>query len=377
MQERTRTLILALVIAAIASGLILGGCSSSETDDQLAALEQRLSSIERALGELGDDVSDLHAGVNSRQDQLEARVDELADLLDPLVDWAPEASIGLDPEAPVVGQPVMLTDTSTDKNNGIMRWEWMVEGQTRTQSDIEWTFTEEGVYSVSLQVWDSKGHSDTATRSIEVESGPEASFLLDPEAPIVGQPVTLTDTSTDKNNDIARREWTVEGQTRTQSDIDWAFTEEGVYSVSLQVWDSKGHSDTAVRSIRVAPAPPSVKITYIHYDGAEFRSEGDEYVVIKNTGDTDQDITGWRLKDKNDQHQSYTFERFGACDELPDNLLEPETSIRVYTNRCYAQYGSHSFARGSAVWNNDGDTAQLLDDQGNLIDEFSYGDGGD
>jgi micrococcal nuclease len=112
------------------------------------------------------------------------------------------------------------------------------------------------------------------------------------------------------------------------------------------------------------PAPPTgnakVIIASIYYDGQEPRSEGDEYIVIKNNGSSAVNLQGYSIN-AGDPGQDFTF---------PSFVLNPGASVRVYTNRDIA--GSFSFNRGSAIWSNDGDCGYLFDPNGNQVSEYCY-----
>lgn len=108
----------------------------------------------------------------------------------------------------------------------------------------------------------------------------------------------------------------------------------------------------------------NVQITYIFYDGLVYRVESDEYVEIKNLGDTPQDLEGWVLKDVSEGYPSFTF---------PSYILAPSESIRVYTNEYHPEWGGFSFGYGKAIWNNKSpDTAALYNAQGQEVSRKSY-----
>lgn len=104
-----------------------------------------------------------------------------------------------------------------------------------------------------------------------------------------------------------------------------------------------------------------LRIEEIFYDGIEGKFEPDEYVLIKNLGDY-INLYGYTLQDES--NKTYFF---GNVD------LEKNETVKIYTGCgldsnnvlywCYTQ---------SAIWNNSGDTAFLRDDQGILIDSYSY-----
>ena len=102
-------------------------------------------------------------------------------------------------------------------------------------------------------------------------------------------------------------------------------------------------------------------ITYIFYDGADNPKEPDEYVEIKNTGET-ASIGGYQLHDESGK--TYTF---------PDVNIRTDETVKVFTGCgtdtatelywCYTQ---------SAIWNNSGDTATLKNAEGNIVSTFNY-----
>ena len=94
------------------------------------------------------------------------------------------------------------------------------------------------------------------------------------------------------------------------------------------------------------------------------RVESDEYVEIKNLGDSAVNIGGWRLVDIDDGSPQFVF---------PSYTLNPGQAIRVYTNEIHPEYGGFSFGSGTAVWNNsDPDTAALYDASNNQVSTKSY-----
>jgi|GEM_PF-204312 len=112
------------------------------------------------------------------------------------------------------------------------------------------------------------------------------------------------------------------------------------------------------------PSDSEVKITKIYYDGQVYRVESDEYVEITNKGTESQDLEGWMLMNVSDGHPSFTF---------PHYLLEPDESIRVYTDEIHPEYGGFSFGYGKAAWNNSSpDTAALYNDEGEEVSRRSY-----
>jgi len=108
----------------------------------------------------------------------------------------------------------------------------------------------------------------------------------------------------------------------------------------------------------------NVQITKIFYDGLVPRTEADEYVEITNLGSEPVDLKGWVLKDISEGYPSFTF---------PSYVLQPNKSVRVYTNEIHPEFGSFSFGFGKAVWNNTNpDTAALFNALGQEVSRKSY-----
>ena len=114
--------------------------------------------------------------------------------------------------------------------------------------------------------------------------------------------------------------------------------------------------------------PPVVEadliIECIFFDGLVVRSEADEYVQILNQGDAAVDLVGWLLRDVADGTPQFSF---------PSHNLQPQASVRVYTDEVHPESGGFPFQRKSSIWNNsDPDTAGLFDPDGVMISTETY-----
>ncbi len=106
----------------------------------------------------------------------------------------------------------------------------------------------------------------------------------------------------------------------------------------------------------------NIQISTIFYDGVK-RNESDEFVELKNGGAGPVDITDWELQDTTG-HTELKWESY---------VLQPGTTIRVYTNEVHAESGGFSFKSARSIWNNSGDIAELYDADGLLISRYAYG----
>jgi hypothetical protein len=142
-----------------------------------------------------------------------------------------------------------------------------------------------------------------------------------------------------------------------------------------------------------------VQITYVNYKGTDYLHametsheivEFDEYVEIKNLSDSQQNITGWVLKNLTNGGPAFTFPTFRPCScEWYGNLtdcvkncyypphpcvIEPHKSIRVYTGEPHYESGGFCFYYYPGdIWNNEiPDTAVLYNLEGQEVSRKSY-----
>jgi hypothetical protein len=106
-----------------------------------------------------------------------------------------------------------------------------------------------------------------------------------------------------------------------------------------------------------------LKIVNINYDapGDDNKNPNVEWVEIKNTGSTSVNLKGFTLEDE--AHHKFIF---------PDFMLGTGKIVKVYSGSGTPNSSSLYWGSSSAIWNNDGDTAYLYDNNGKLIDTYKY-----
>lgn len=117
------------------------------------------------------------------------------------------------------------------------------------------------------------------------------------------------------------------------------------------------------------PTEARLVITQVEYDspGNDKDNLNGEWVEIANQGSTITDLTGWVLKDESSSHR-FSF---------PDGFaLDVDSDVRVFsgcgTNTATSTYFELYWCENGPIWNNDGDTAFLLDSAGNIHDDWGY-----
>lgn len=147
------------------------------------------------------------------------------------------------------------------------------------ESGGQLTFAQQGYYDVTIEVWDQGGgygvKSDSYSKTIYVNSEPQppiADFDMY-EFGFPNESVSVTDRSTDPNNDITQRIWTKPTINKDDgtpvnpsgslsgSGGSLKFSKEGTYDVTLKVIDYTGLEDTITKEIKIIPPIAVARIT--------------------------------------------------------------------------------------------------------------------
>jgi endonuclease YncB( thermonuclease family) len=121
-------------------------------------------------------------------------------------------------------------------------------------------------------------------------------------------------------------------------------------------------SPTPTDSATPTSSLPDIHITDINYFGTAAENESDEYVEIKNFGQTTVSIYNWLLVEE-DNGIEFIFPNF--------NLVAGQT-CRIYTNEDHIETCGFNFKSPEPVWNNESDCAYLYDENDNEIDYYCY-----
>lgn len=158
------------------------------------------------------------------------------------------------------------------------------------------------------------------------------------------------------NAEMARRGAAVVFQSGQPLEEEFKALEQEAYAAGRGMWE---------RGVCGDEGDPDVRILTIEYDppGRDSDNKEDEFVGIGNTGSDAADLSGWVLRDETSQHR-YTF---------PTGfVLEPDGIVRVRVG-CGADDADDLYwCADDALWSNGGDTALLLDANGNVIDRLTY-----
>lgn len=331
---------------------------------------------------------------------------------------------------------VTFTDTSYDIDGSIVSWYWdFGDGNTSNQQNPVHTYADYGTYSVTLRVTDDDGAENETTVVITLEWQPEYGIkykvhvvtVIDGDTFDVVFPngsiervrllgVDCPEKSADDNkpgeyDDITDLEclayWGIEAMNFTKSwlegkDVYIEFDELAGFKGYYGRWlcyvyllnDTDFNAELLKRGLarvyeegecskesyyltlqqqamdaRVGlwscmPESGGVVILTVHYDAAgnDWDNLNDEYVVIKNKGNEAVVMTGWTLSDE--AGHVYIF---------PSGfILGAGATVTIYTGSGTDTQDKLYWGSDSPIWNNDGDTAYLRDNEGNLVDIWSW-----
>lgn len=171
-----------------------------------------------------------------------------------LLNNPPDANFTYEPLNPTDLDVVKFNDTSVDDDNDIVTWLWdFGDGDYSTDQNTTHKYDDDGFYIVSLTVWDDDGANDTIQKSIYVSNVPP---IADADGPYYGyidryiqfngsgsyDPDSNYPSSISKG--IVKYEWIFgDGNYSSLVKPEHCYKNEGLYLVSLKVWDDDDASD--------------------------------------------------------------------------------------------------------------------------------------
>jgi large repetitive protein len=179
----------------------------------------------------------------------------------------PTASFTTSPSAPVAGERVTFTSTSTDPDGRIVGQAWDLDNDGSyddgTATTASRTFAGAGTYRVQLGVMDNDGAVVMKSVNVVVKANgaPVAAFTAAPSSPETGQTITLNSTSSDPDGRPLAQEWDLDADgaydDATGATASRSFADNGTRRVSLRVTDSGGTVRTTFRDIAVQNRRPT------------------------------------------------------------------------------------------------------------------------
>ena len=187
-----------------------------------------------------------------------------------------------------------MSDSITDIDNLNYTW-YLGDNQIHNNRSVITSFSQAGLYAVTLYVFDDQAALDLKTEYITIENiQPNANFSIDPVSNndtfqenelITFNALISTDSPSDINN--LRYYWNFDdGIVERGSIVNHAFTTSGDYNISLIVMDDDGAKSEISRLISIENTPPTVDIL----EESVQINEGDSFTFLTESSDSPTDL---------------------------------------------------------------------------------------
>lgn len=165
------------------------------------------------------------------------------------------------------GTPVTVTASQVDPGADTFTYsfDWNNDGiyeiVDQAGPSAQYTFMDDGVYTVGVRVKDDDGGIGIATTDVTIlDLAPTAEFTFAPEPQNEGSPVQFTDQLTSWPDSIVSWSWNF-GDTGASNEQNpaHAYGDNGVYTVSLTITDDDGSQDTVSHNVTILNVAPTVE----------------------------------------------------------------------------------------------------------------------
>jgi len=164
--------------------------------------------------------------------------------------------------------PITFTGASSTDDQGIVSYEWNFGDESPGISgplEVEHSFSEIGIYNVSLTVGDAEGETGTAIANVSIVANavPIINTLTGPSETTTGELVTFFASASDDDGDSLSYVWAIENdpQTAGGDTFSTSFSNTGLYEIGLQVTDGFGGIDNASVSLSVTQPLSNLELT--------------------------------------------------------------------------------------------------------------------
>ncbi len=193
-----------------------------------------------------------------------------------IYDLTPNCSFEYSPSQPLEGESIDFTDDSSSYPDPMVAWEWNFgDGNVSYGENVNHTYLDDGVYNVTLTVWDDDGSNDSTQIQVSVaDRTPTVSFTISDSNPFEGKQVILTDTSHSFPDEIVSWYWSFgDGVFSNHQNPVHTYIENGTYEVELTVTDDDGSENSTSKEIVVEDTTPTVDF--------EWSPEPDEREIVE------------------------------------------------------------------------------------------------
>jgi len=205
-----------------------------------------------------------------------------------VIAYKPVANFSFSPLQPTELDDITFDASSsydTDTGGYIVNYSWdFGDGEKAYGTEVTHRYAYDGSYTVTLTVYDNDGAWDTMEKNVVVINLlPVANFSFSPLQPIVGETVHFNDSSYDLDGDVRIWRWdfgdgkVIQGSTAEYKNPSHAYTRDGVYSITLTVWDNDYDNSSITKEILVRDIYPPAITNITSYPNPQ---EINEYINI-------------------------------------------------------------------------------------------------
>lgn len=208
-----------------------------------------------------------------------------------------------------------IADNTNTVSAPIVAWNWdFGDGGTSTDQEPVYTYTTPGSYRVFFKVTDANGCVDSTARAAHATEPPVPAFTQDDSVGCAPFTVRFTDQSR-LSYPITARVWDFgDGSTSTDQNPIHTYQQDGVYTVSLTLFDDNGCSETITKPELIKLSHPSADFSTSLLSGCAGST-----VSFNDLSVGDTTLTGW-FWDFGNGDQSvtrnpvYTYQNSGQFD---------------------------------------------------------------
>lgn len=229
------------------------------------------ASMERVKFQLADESSNWASCVADVPGDSEQRILGTPKAENSVYNLLPIVRLTITPTIPHPGFPAEFNaEGSTDPNDPIVSYRWEFgDGTEASGSIVVHTYPEQGEYTITLILTDSKGGQTRLTHDVQVAltTPPIVDFSLvlkpDEEVARAGDLLTFQDESSDADSEIISWEWHFgDGNEAADQRVTHSYQEYGEYVIELRVRDMQGEVGIQTRSLSIASRLPVVVFTF-------------------------------------------------------------------------------------------------------------------
>ncbi len=183
---------------------------------------------------------------------------QCADTTAVLVKIYPTFIADFDFVAGCANQPVTFSDRSTTTYGTINSWLWSFgDGISSTNQNPNHLYLQGGNFAVTLSATNTKGCSDSQTKTVTVHPMPQADFSFTPAC--LNTPVLFTDITTISSGNISSHSWLFNNTPiNSSSSFTQTFNNLITFDLTLISASAFGCADTVTKTITVHPLPVAV-----------------------------------------------------------------------------------------------------------------------